>query len=68
MVIIVGLVIIFLLIICYDHVDKWKSDFRVTPKGYHKDWEKALKDISMYGKEYYYKNDAKGKYDIKDKK
>lgn len=45
-----------------------RSNNRTTPSGYHKDWDKANRDIILKGKDYYYKQNLDGKYDVPDKK
>ena len=45
-----------------------RSYNRTTPSGYHKDLVKANRDIILKGKDYYYKQNLDGKYDVPDKK
>ena len=45
-----------------------RSGSRKTPDGYHHDYNRAINDINTKGKNYYYKNNLAGKYDVKNKK
>lgn len=47
------------------HWNEIKSNNRSTPEGYEHDWDQANYDITMHGKEYYYRKDARGGYDKK---
>ena len=52
------------------HWDEIKSNNRSIPEVYEHDWDQANYDITIHGKEYYYRKDARGGYDkkIEDKK
>lgn len=49
------------------HIDEWRSDNRISPPGYEQDWAQANEDIRKYGKQYYYQQHLRGKYDVKKK-
>ena len=61
-------IIVFLGFCFYiSHINEWRSDNRMSPDGYHTDWLQASEDIRKHGKQYYYEQNLKGKYDVKDK-
>lgn len=65
---IIASIIFIVVIYCLCHATEWKSNNRMTPPGYHKDWSKASTDITLHGKDYYHRQNLAGKYDIPNKK
>ena len=60
---IIGTIIIICIFYLPSKITEWKSNNRVTPPGYHHDCEKAIEDIRKHGRQYFYEQHLKGKYD-----
>lgn len=63
----IALVFIVIVVVVLN-IEKLASDNRLPPEGMKKDWNKATTDIVTKGKDYYYKQNLTGKYDVPDKK
>ena len=64
----ITLIIFIITVYCLANMEEWKSNNRLTPPGKKTDYMAANSDIIRYGKEYYYRQNIAGKYDIPDDK
>lgn len=61
-------IILIAVVYCMCHATEWRSNNYIPPKGMKTDWRAANTDLTLYGKDYYYKKHAAGGYNIPDKK
>lgn len=47
---------------------EWKSNNYIPPSGMEIDWGKASMDITLHGKDYFYRKHASGGYNVPKKK
>lgn len=63
----IGIIIFIVMSYVLCKLHEWISDSRTSEDGYHTDWLEASEDIRKYGKQYFYKQNTRGKYDKKTK-
>lgn len=59
-------IISIIVVYCMCKAPEWKSNNYIPPKGMRTDWGQASTDITLHGKDYYYRKHAVGGYNVPD--
>lgn len=65
---IIASIILIIVVYCMCKMPEWKSNNYTPPPGMETDWGKASTDITLHGKDYYYRKHASGGYNVPKKK
>ena len=63
---IIASIILIIVIYCMCKAPEWKSNNYTPPAGMKTDWGKANMDITLHGKDTFYRNHVAGKYNVPD--
>lgn len=63
---IIASIIFIIVFYCMCKAPEWKSNNYVPPAGMKTDYRQANIDITLHGKDYYYKKHASGGYNVPD--
>lgn len=65
---IIASIILIIVVYCMCKMPEWKSNNYTPPSGMETDYRQASVDLTLHGKDYYYKKHASGGYNIPKKK